>query len=686
MRPLRLADPPANSRAVLCRLSLLGVLAAFALAACSEDTDPEPAVSGTTLPATVETPTTTAPTTTTSTTPTTTSTTTTVPVAEVLVSIEDDTVWRDVLDSLPEAEQQCILEALGDELEDVMDLAVLSDADGEWQAPLLACLDPDATRELYLAIIVAGVEADFMAGVGPQEEACLRERLSDEDLPALAADPESPDAARFFGEMMGCIPDVLFSMFMEEMVGATGAAGLELSEEQVSCVQDAMADIDWAVFIDNPEPEDPEAAADFLDAVVSCVPDVFVSLVISEMEAEIGELSDEARSCLREAVTDLDWSAILGDAPEELLADLLPALIGCAPELLFLDDEAVPSDGDDHGDFIDEATPVALGDATGAAGVLDYEGDIDLFVFEAVAGEFYQIDVALGTLDDSTVALYDADGFELAYNDDYGGTSASRLYWEATDSGLLYVGVEGWNDYIGTYTLTVVVLDFVDDHGDFIDEATPVALGDATGAAGVLDYEGDIDLFVFEAVAGEFYQIDVALGTLTYSTVALYDAEGVELAYNDDYRVTPTSRLYWEAADSGPVYVWVGGWDSGAGPYTLTVVVLDFVDDHGDRNAEATPVALGEAIAGVLDYGEDVDVFRFEAVAGELYQIGVWPGTVIEPFVTLRDADGLELAYDDGHAETPAVRLYWEATNSGPHYVAVGSPGAGPYTLIITER
>lgn len=573
MRPLRLADPPANSRAVLCRLSLLGVLAAFALAACSEDTDPEPAVSGTTLPATVETPTTIATTTTgatTTTTSTTTTTTTTVPVAEVLVSIEDDTVWRDVLDSLPEAEQQCILEALGDELEDVMDLAVLSDADGEWQAPLLACLDPDATRELYLAIIIAGVEADFMAGVGPQEEACLRERLSDEDLPALAADPESPDAARFFGEMMGCIPDVLFSMFMEEMVGATGAAGLELSEEQVSCVQDAMADIDWAVFIDNPEPEDPEAAADFLDAVVSCVPDVFVSLVISEMEAEIGELSDEARSCLREAVTDLDWSAILGDAPEELLADLLPALIGCAPELLFLDDEAVPSDGDDHGDFIDEATPVAL--------------------------------------------------------------------------------------------------------------------GDATGAAGVLDYEGDIDIFVFEAVAGEFYQIDVALGTLTYSTVALYDAEGVELAYNDDYRVTPTSRLYWEAADSGPVYVWVGGWDSGAGPYTLTVVVLDFVDDHGDRNAEATPVALGEAIAGVLDYGEDVDVFRFEAVAGELYQIGVWPGTVIEPFVTLRDADGLELAYDDGHAETPAVRLYWEATNSGPHYVAVGSPGTGRYTLIITKR
>ena len=150
---------------------------------------------------------------------------------------------------------------------------------------------------------------------------------------------------------------------------------------------------------------------------------------------------------------DLDWSAILGGAEDDILAEFVPGLIGCAPELLFLDDEAVLSGGDDHGDLIDEATPATLGEATGAPGVLEWGDDIDVFVFEAVAGELYQIDVAPGTLEDPTVELYDADGLWLAYNDDHGNTLASRLYWEATNSGPHYVAVSGYGT--GTYTLTI---------------------------------------------------------------------------------------------------------------------------------------------------------------------------------------------------------------------------------------
>ena len=670
-----------NNRTALGWLSFLGVWAALALAACSEGTEPEPDVSGTTLPAAVETTTTAAPATTTTapaTTTTTVTTTTTIPTAAGFeVSIDDDTLWRGVLDSLAEAEQTCIGEALDDELETVMDLAVLSgDGDEEWLAPLLACLGPDTARELYLAIIIAGVEEDLTAGVGPQEEACMRERLSDEDVPALAADSESPDAARFFGEMMGCIPDVLFSMFMEEMLGATGAASLEIREEQVSCVQDALAGTDWAMFIDGSEPEDPEAAADFLDGVVSCIPDVFVSLIVSEIEAETGELSEEARSCLRGVVIDLDWSAILGGAETEILAAFLPGLIGCAPELLFLDGEGVLS-GDDHGDIADDdATPVALGEAID--GVRDHDYDIDVFVFEAAAGELYQIDVTPGTLSDTTVTLYDADGLELGYNDDYGTTLASRLHPEATDSGPHYVAVSGYGAGTGTYTLTVTVLDIVDDHGDRNTEATPVTLGEAV--EGVLDYDGDVDVFMFEAAAGESYQIDVTPGTLSYSIAALYDAEGLSLAYSEGYGGTLASRLYWEATDSGPLHFGVEGY--GTGTYTLTVA--NFVDDHGDLIDEATPAALGEAIEGVLELGSDADVFVFEAAAGELYQIDVAPGTLNDPTVTLYDAEGLELGYNDDYGDTLASRLRREATDSGPHYVAVEGYGTGTYTLTVT--
>ena len=33
-----------------------------------------------------------------------------------------------------------------------------------------------------------------------------------------------------------------------------------------------------------------------------------------------------------------------------------------------------------------------------------------------------------------------------------------------------------------------------------------------------------------------------------------------------------------------------------------------------------------------------------------------------------------------------ASRLYWEATGSGPHYVAVSGYGTGAYTLTIDQR
>ena len=43
--------------------------------------------------------------------------------------------------------------------------------------------------------------------------------------------------------------------------------------------------------------------------------------------------------------------------------------------------------------------------------------------------------MALGTLNDSVMALLDADGWSVAENDDYGDSAASRIIWEALESG-----------------------------------------------------------------------------------------------------------------------------------------------------------------------------------------------------------------------------------------------------------
>ena len=64
-------------------------------------------------------------------------------------------------------------------------------------------------------------------------------------------------------------------------------------------------------------------------------------------------------------------------------------------------------------------------------------------MFTAQEGQIYQIDVALGTLPDSRLTLYDSDGFTEAWNDDYDNTEASRIKWAAPSSDEYFLEVKG---------------------------------------------------------------------------------------------------------------------------------------------------------------------------------------------------------------------------------------------------
>ena len=236
------------------------------------------------------------------------------------------------------------------------------------------------------------------------------------------------------------------------------------------------------------------------------------------------------------------------------------------------------ADADAHGNDIESASTITVGEAVESA--LDYDGDVDYFAFRADEGELYQIDVGLLTLGDSELALYDAGGWELAYNDDYGNTLASRIVWQAPDSGEYYIAVSAW-DTAGSYTLTIGLSDAdADAHGNDIESASTITVGEAVESA--LDYDGDVDYFAFRADEGELYQIDVGLLTLGDSELALYDAGGWEMAYNDDYGNTLASRIVWQAPDSGEYYIAVSAWDT-AGSYTLTIGLSDTQAGSGSQ-------------------------------------------------------------------------------------------------------
>ena len=372
--------------------------------------------------------------------------------------------------------------------------------------------------------------------------------------------------------------------------------------------------------------------------------------------------------------------------PEDVRQPMIEA--GCIdPADVPDDNEDVPYDyedvPDDHGNDIDDATVAAVG--VDVEGVIDYPGDYDYFRFTAEEGQLYQIDVALGSLPDSLLALLGPDGWELAYNDDHGDSWASRVVWLAPESGVYYLVVEssGFAD-VGTYTLTVSHSTIVDDHGDDVDDTTAIRLG--ADVQGALDYDGDIDYFRFQAERGQSYQIDVALGTLDDSIVYLYDGDGWFMLTNDD-------EEYWETPSSGERYVTVEGY--GIGTYTLTVSIID---DHGDDFESAIRIAIGEAVAIELEDIDDIDVLVFRARPGTEYVLTLnWESYsfrqsyTARPIVALFDADGQEhtrlMGYNYYENGVQSIDLMWQAVTGGDYYIVVGDGNTdGSLTLTVTVR
>ena len=413
--------------------------------------------------------------------------------------------------------------------------------------------------------------SDVFDGSSASAQACIRESLGEADLDAVLARPVTSDDFPTDDDMsiLACIGpeharDVVLSGLVWSMQTETG---IMIGAEETACLRESMAGIDVIGMV---ESSDDLGAIALLGAFGRCLGDAFISLMLVDSGVDFEDLSDGEKACLRERQAGVDWDGFTGDpeASFEAFLDLSLGMFECLPELGFDTAppelvETPPGVDDDHADSSAGATSAEVGEAV--QGTLHYGNDVDFFVFDAVEGERYELNVEPGTLEDPTLALYDADGTWLDGDDDSGGSLAPLVYWEAPSAGAVYVEVGGFG--AGSYTLMIAVSDVDDDHADSLEGATAARVGEAF--LGTLNYGGDVDYFVFDAVEGEVYQIDVEPGTLEDPTLALYDADGWQLDYDDDSGDSLAPRLLWPTSSSGPLYVEVGGY--GAGTYTLTI-------------------------------------------------------------------------------------------------------------------
>lgn len=237
----------------------------------------------------------------------------------------------------------------------------------------------------------------------------------------------------------------------------------------------------------------------------------------------------------------------------------------------------------------DSSTPATIIPGDDLLDVIETAGDRDWIRIDLTAGQVVQIAVTgsgEGALDDPILSIRDAEGDILGANDDANGTLDPELFFVAPEDGAYFIEVGGYADSQGAstggYQLTVNAADLADfEIPDDTDTPANIAPGGTLDST--LDTAGDHDWIRFEAAENQVLRIGVAgigAAALADTTLTIRDAEGNEIAFNDDSGDSLNSELLFVAPAAGEYYIDVGGYDdSEAGDYRVTVAAAELPTD-----------------------------------------------------------------------------------------------------------
>ncbi len=252
---------------------------------------------------------------------------------------------------------------------------------------------------------------------------------------------------------------------------------------------------------------------------------------------------------------------------------------------------------DDHAGTSSGAT--ALTPGVPASSNVQFAADIDAFAFTSLANHVYRVSCT-GSAGNCNLTVLDSVGQPVA------NANGSMPTFLALTSQSFVVQVN--NNYypmiLGLYSVVVTDLG-LEDHGDTVSTATPLAPG--TAASGSLVFSGDIDAFSFTAVAGNIY---TATATPAGNTRVEVRDSSNNLVVSSSY----SAGASFQTPTSGSYFVFLSSYSSNS-PYSVTVIDRG-ADDHSNAASSATPLTLGVSLAGEVQYQGDLDFFSVPVVAG----------------------------------------------------------------------
>ena len=336
-------------------------------------------------------------------------------------------------------------------------------------------------------------------------------------------------------------------------------------------------------------------------------------------------------------------------------------------------------DGDDHGDSRETATDVTVPSST--AGSLESPGDLDYF--RIVLQQAGTLELRTTGSVDTCGVLYWEDGRSI--NESCDGPDGDNFRIRRNlPTGTYFIKVHGYDaTETGAYSLEVSSYDSGDNHSDFRETATEVAVPSTT--AGNLEPSRDSDYFRIVLQQPATLELHTTGDTDTYGV--LYRSDGSSITENDDGGTANNFRISRNLA-AGTYFLEVRGadiWETGA--YSLEAAFAgsddgdDDGDDHGDSRETATEVAVPSSTAGSLETSGDLDYFRIilqRAATLDLRTTGS-----VDTYGSLYGEDGSLIAANDDGGINENFRIT-SALEAGTYFVEVegfGSSDTGDYRL-----